>query len=204
MRSARHVGEAIKTERPALAHALLSTLRCREAVTTNYDDLYEQAVRARGGDVRVPPIHRPQGVAQWILKMHGDLKERKSIVLTRSQFVRFMAISEPSGAVLQTMLLTKHLLVVGTSMTDPNVLRLIHEVSEYRAANRSLNAKEAPDADIFGTVLDISAEPAREQLHRVHSTGGRCAAQTSTSAPVSLRSSSMRSRCTRPATSHGC
>ena len=44
--------------------------------------------------------------------------------LTRSQFVGFDAASAPSGAVLQALLLSKHLLVVGTSspsdLADPH------------------------------------------------------------------------------------
>jgi hypothetical protein len=55
------------------------------------------------------------------------------------------------------MMLTRHLLIVGASLTDDNVLRLAHEVAEFRADHRS---EQQP----FGTVLDVEASAARRQL----------------------------------------
>ena len=46
----RHVAELVggAGTRPSLAHVLLAGLDCREAITTNYDRLYETAMAARG------------------------------------------------------------------------------------------------------------------------------------------------------------
>ena len=177
---ADRIAKAIKVEHPALAHALLAALQCQQAVTTNYDALYEAAVTARNGTIAVLPMQLPQGNGQWILKLHGDLEVKKSLVLTRRQFVRFTAISEPSGAMLQSMLLTRHLLIVGTSMSDPNVLRLIHEVAEYRDAHRVDSNRKAADStsgkekksaeEKFGTILDVSDDAARRRLNETHFT----------------------------------
>ena len=161
---ARHIEDLLEGKKPALAHALLASLRCQNAVTTNYDDLYEQAMAARGSRIAILPQERPDGNQPWLLKLHGDLRHPKSIVLTRRQFVRFSSISGPSGAILQSILLTKHLLVIGASMSDDNLLRLIYEVSEFRA----LNGGGPKTEDTFGTVLDVSANEARRQLNKRH------------------------------------
>ncbi|MFL6026991.1 MAG: SIR2 family protein [Friedmanniella sp.] len=166
------VAELVTDKKPALSHILLAALCCESAVTTNYDNLYELAVAA-GGDAAatVLPTQIPSAGSRWLLKMHGDAARPGSIVLTRGQFVDFHAASGPSGAVLQSLLLTKHLLVVGTSMTDDNVLRLIHEVAAYRERNQP-EADGQADGEVrwapFGTILDVSGNPSRRELHRQH------------------------------------
>ncbi|GAA2110235.1 SIR2 family protein [Microlunatus panaciterrae] len=156
---------------PALAHTLLAGLDCQCAVTTNYDRLYEEAA-LNGQTERVTavlPSTVPSGDQRWLLKMHGSLDRPESIVLTRGQFAGFDSAYGPSGAVLQSLLLTKHLLVVGTSMTDDNVLRLIHEVAAYRRNARSSSTSGFDEQERkFGTVVDVSADRAREALHGEH------------------------------------
>jgi|tagenome__1003787_1003787.scaffolds.fasta_scaffold20967491_3 hypothetical protein len=130
---ARIVGQA---RVPALGHVLLAALGCTEAVTTNYDRLYERAVRLqRGGRnvATVMPWNHPRSGKPWILKLHGDVEVPKSIVLTRQQFVSFDAETRPAGALLQTLLMTRHVLFVGASLTDDNVVRLAYEVDRFRS-----------------------------------------------------------------------
>lgn len=141
---------------PSLLHALLAGLGAHEVVTTNYDTLYEQAVAATGVPVqRVLPRGRTTGGDRWVLKLHGDVDEPGSIVLTRSHMVRYDAANRPSAALLQSLLLTRHLLVVGASLTDDNVVRLALEVEEYRRTHQP-GAPQVP----FGTVLDASGTTA--------------------------------------------
>lgn len=144
---------------PSLLHALLAGLDCHEVVTTNYDVLYEHAVRGTGRDITsVMPWASAQGAERWILKLHGDVTKPASIVLTRRHMVRYDAANRPSAAVLQSLLLTKHLLAVGVSMTDDNVIRLAYEVQEYR------NEYQGGGAGEFGTVLDADGDSLRSQL----------------------------------------
>ena len=170
------LGETIKTQveglTPAMSHVLLANLNCQGAVTTNYDRLYEDAV-ASSDDfaATVLPTEVPRAGGRWLLKMHGDVMDPESIVLTRGQFVGFTGISGPAGAVLQSLLLTKHLLVVGTSMKDDNFLRLIYEVAAYR--KRTKSAAHTPpaaqeDPDRFGTILSLEEDPARRELNAPH------------------------------------
>jgi len=123
--------------RHGVSHALLAGLRCREAVTTNFDTLFEQAAGEVAGS-RGPTLLPSDAVRSnepWLLKMHGDVSKPDSIVLTRAQFVRYAGSSSARGAVLQELMLTRHLLVVGTSLNDDNVLRLVHEVKALREAS---------------------------------------------------------------------
>ena len=158
----RVVQATAEAKRPSLLHALLAGLNCAEVVTTNYDQLYEEAVRAAGREVAsVMPRQNARGVARWVLKMHGDVEDSTSIVLTRRSMVRYDATNRPSGAVLQSLLLTKHLLVVGASMTDDNIIRLAHEVDAYRTKY------EAPidgQAWEVGAVLDAAGDGIRQAL----------------------------------------
>lgn len=146
-----------RRERPSLAHALLAGLRCREVVTTNYDRLYEKAVEATGREATsVLPHSTALGAGSWVLKMHGDVGNPKSIVLTRRHFVRFDATTRPAGALLQTLLLTRHLLFVGASLADDNVVRLMHEVQAYREHHRLPGQ--------MGALLDVDGDRARQVL----------------------------------------
>jgi hypothetical protein len=149
--------------RYAMTHAILAALGCRQVVTTNYDRLYELAagdLQANVG-VAVLPFDRAQQDRPWVLKMHGDAERPETIVLTRSDFVSYDATSRPMGSLVQSLMVTRHLLVVGASMTDDNFLRLTHEVLAFReAGSMSPEDKERP----LGTVLPLQPEPAQAEL----------------------------------------
>jgi len=127
------VAELTRGDRHALGHALLAGMRCREAVTTNFDMLYERAVESAGGQaVALLPWHVPLPDQPWLLKMHGDAgRSPPRIVVSRRDFVRYDAVWRPAGSILQALLLSRHLLVVGASLNDDNVVRLIYEVSSF-------------------------------------------------------------------------
>lgn len=154
--------------RYGLSHALLASLGCREAVTTNYDDLYELAVHDAGHDVLpVLPFNPTVPRAPWLLKMHGDARFPETIVLSRSDFVGYDARSRPIAAVVQSLLMTTHLLVVGASMTDDNFLRIAHEVLLFRAGSTPLDGargRDRPGGRALGTVVTFTADDATRRL----------------------------------------
>jgi hypothetical protein len=141
--------------RPSLGHALLANLCCREAATTNYDTLYERAVAATGRD-RPAALPWEQAEDAWVLKLHGDVARPESVSLTRRDVVRFDARARPAGALLQALLLTRHLLLVGASLDDDNVVRLIREVEVFR--------EECGLTGPIATVLDVDDDAARREL----------------------------------------
>ena len=144
--------------RPALSHFLLAGLRCQEVATTNYDLLYEDAVRSQAqdgaghGDIAVLPYDSLKPGHPWILKLHGDAKHREDIVLSRSSFVDYDGARQAVGSLFQAMLMTRHVLFVGLSFTDDNVLRLTHHVTKVRPS------------EVFGTALALHSDAARERL----------------------------------------
>lgn len=146
-------------DRPSLGHALLAALGCRESATTNDDQLYELAVEATGRPrPRALPWEAPDGA--WVLKLHGDVARPATVRLTRRDFVRFDATTGPAGALLQGLLMTRHLLLVGSSLDDDNVVRLVREVEVFREDC----GLEGPVA----TVLDVEADQARRELWGRH------------------------------------
>ena len=127
----------------------------------------ESAMKAAGHTTDVVMPHQPAiGQRRWVLKMHGDVEHPDKIVLTRRHMVMYDAANRPSATLLQSLLLTKHLVVIGASMTDPNVVRLTHEVDEYRQAHQ-----DAPH-NAYGTVLDVGLpSPSQARLWKASSTG---------------------------------
>ncbi|HLZ36767.1 MAG TPA: SIR2 family protein [Mycobacteriales bacterium] len=146
-------------ERPhALAHALLADLPVREFVTTNYDPLFESAARAIRRDLRVLPFDTPGRDAPWLLKLHGDVGRPDSVVLTREEYLHFQEDLGALAGVVHALLLTRHVLFVGVSLLDDNVIRIAHEVRRvlrHRASDRERH---------IGTALALTDHPIRAQL----------------------------------------
>lgn len=148
-------GDASTPRLPALGHFLLAGLRCPQVATTNYDQLYESAVgsQADSNPIVALPYERPKPTHPWILKMHGDAeREEEDLVLSRSSFVAYDARRRAAGSVFQTMLMTSHVLFVGVSLTDDNVLRLTHEVTGLVKGQQ------------LGTALDLGTNLAKKTL----------------------------------------
>lgn len=169
------VAEKVSAERYGVSHAILAALGCREVVTTNFDDLYEKAASdvGSGAAVSVMPHGRLPVTGPWLLKMHGSASEPNSIVLSRSDFVGFDAKSGPMGSILQTLMLTRHLLILGASMTDDNVLRLALEVIAFTStatttphdpATARTSRLERKEGSELGTVVTLGPDAARAQL----------------------------------------
>lgn len=153
----KQVIEEKRAGRIGLTHGLVAGFRCRETVTTNFDLLYELAVADVSGGTApatVPsatPTHGP-----WVLKLHGDVTDPASIVLSREHFVSFAGGSAARGAVLQSLMMTRHLLVVGASFSDDNLLRLLYEVKQLPVAGDGTRT--------IGTVLTVVPDAARGEI----------------------------------------
>ncbi|EHI41035.1 hypothetical protein OPAG_00214 [Rhodococcus opacus PD630] len=156
-RVAKVAGAAL---RPTLAHCLLASLKTAKVVTTNYDTLYEDAFKAAHGDDAISVLPREDADAErsWVLKMHGDVADPASIVLSRRDFVRYDAERRPLGSIVQSLMATGHLLVIGASMTDDNVLRLAHEVLALNERNNRHRT--------LGTVITLRSDEIRSALWR--------------------------------------
>lgn len=147
-----------------MGHSLLASMRLPEAVTTNYDRLYESACeRPHNGELRVLPreglsasnmgsSERPS----WVLKLHGDVNKPETIILTRSQYISFDADSSPMASVVQAAMVTRHMMFVGYSVSDLNFIRLAYQV-------RALFERFQVPSEI-GTVITLASDPGQQEL----------------------------------------
>ena len=144
------MSKAIEGTQSSLVHALLASLPVTEAVTTNYDGLFEQAwsdvVGAEG--FRLLPRDNAQDAKRWLLKLHGGPYDREHLVLSRNDYLRFEGEGAALAGVVQAMLLTRHMLFVGYSLSDDNFHRIAHQA---RAALGP--ATERANRSAFGTAL---------------------------------------------------
>lgn len=129
------------------------------------DELRPTARDCRGGDRARRagsslPFDQATAGTLWALTMHGD-EHPDSIVLTRTDFVRYDALSKALGAILQSLMATKHVLVVGTSMTDDNFPRLAYEVLEFRRQGDDARGRESTP---IGTVVTLGEQATKAEL----------------------------------------
>jgi hypothetical protein len=118
---------------PSLSHYLIASLPITEAATTNYDTLFEDAwAAAAAGPVAVLPREATASADRWLLKLHGDVRDQRPLVLSREQYLRFEQTSSAIAAVLQAMLLTRHVLIVGYGLRDETFHRIAQEVRQIR------------------------------------------------------------------------
>ncbi|WP_456598712.1 SIR2 family protein [Blastococcus sp. SYSU DS0616] len=142
----------------ALAHALIADLPVQEFVTTNYDPLVELAADDIGRQVTVLPFDEARPGAPWLLKLHGDAAHPESVVLTREEYLQFGNTGAALAGVLHSLLLTRHVLFVGTSMLDDDLIRIAHQV------RTALQTQGSGTARRTGTVLALREDPARARL----------------------------------------
>lgn len=163
----RKVAELIGRHRCyCLSHALLAVLPVAEVVTTNYDALFELASQyARDTAPRVLPYQPSKpGSDRWILKLHGCVKEPQDIVLTRADYLRYDERRAALKGIVQAMLITRHMLFVGFSLTDDNFHRIIEEVRKAVKGDISGRRRKRGQSNPFGTALTPETNPFIQKL----------------------------------------
>jgi len=152
------ISRHVEATRFALAHALLASLPVSEVVTTNYDVLFEDASAAAGRDLAVLPYDAPHGDG-WLLKLHGCVERaRGDIVLTRGDYLRYADRRAALAGIVQALLITRTMLFVGFSLTDPNFHRIVDDV------RKAVRTRDTPVRDAFGTALLLENRPLLREL----------------------------------------
>ena len=146
------VVQAILSEYKAysLCHGLLASLPVRECITTNYDDLFERASFAAERPAAVLPWRPDPSRVRWLLKMHGDVADAESIVLTRESYLRYSARNEALSGIVQATLITRHMLFVGFSMGDDNFHRIVDAVRRAVGSERAFELGDVTAVSDFG------------------------------------------------------
>jgi hypothetical protein len=119
----------------APAHLLLAALAVRQTVTTNFDIAYENALDGTFGadNYRVLTRQLAMQPLPLLLKMNGDVRRPKSIVLTEDAYALLQKKHRALIAVVESLLMTSHLMFVGYRMTDPLFVKAARRVRTVRA-----------------------------------------------------------------------
>ncbi|MDO3634464.1 SIR2 family protein [Mycolicibacterium arseniciresistens] len=147
------IATELKAQCYSLQHGLLASLPSNEAVTTNFDTLFEVAAQTGKRKLAVLPDDPRDSGGRWLLKMHGSIDDPQRIVMTRSDF---LDMPRQYGALLglvQGLLLMRHMVFVGYSLKDEDFQELIYEV---RAARGGTAGR--------GTVLTLFRDELDEEL----------------------------------------
>jgi hypothetical protein len=150
------VAERLTSQFYSLAHGLLASLPSREAVTTNYDELFEAAWRSTGSSVKTLPMEAAQPNDRWLMKLHGSVSSSDSIVITRSDYLDMPLQNAALLGLVQGLLMTRHMVFVGYGLNDEDFHELIHEVSRARG--------DAVIHGRVGTVLTLQEDPFKGEL----------------------------------------
>jgi len=146
---------------PSNNHHRLVRLGINAWVTTNYDDLIEQAFRTAGK--RFTRVVRDQDVPYvsadtvTLIKLHGDLAQPETLIVTEQDyhtyFRRFPRIKDK----LTTLLLDRTFLFVGYGINDPDFNQLRAEFASDLRQHARMAYAILFDADGF-TVTDLKAQ----------------------------------------------
>eukprot|EP01126_Amoeba_proteus_P024205 TRINITY_DN2440_c0_g1_i14.p1 TRINITY_DN2440_c0_g1~~TRINITY_DN2440_c0_g1_i14.p1 ORF type:complete len:336 (+),score=59.02 TRINITY_DN2440_c0_g1_i14:971-1978(+) len=135
------VARRVKTKYYSLVCGLLAGLCVHEVITTNYNQMYEVACKAIDINLSVLPYSPASNCDRWILKLHGCVSHPSDIVLTREHYIRYTLNRSALSGIVQSLLITKHMLFVGFSMKDDNFHRIIDEVRRAVRETEPLHEK---------------------------------------------------------------
>ena len=124
--------EFLREPKNTSIHTLLAGIpQFKTIITTNYDDLIEkthnniQVIRKSKDYPKVNPKN------QILFKIHGDLEEKESIILTNSDYIKFFSESKEDSIfwnAVKERMSVNHILFIGYSLEDPNVDTIIKKI----------------------------------------------------------------------------
>ena len=78
--------------------------------------------------IRDSPYDKVSARARWILKLHGCVDHPDDIVVTREDYMRYSEQRRALAGIVQSLLLTRHMLFIGFSLDDDNFHRIADDV----------------------------------------------------------------------------
>lgn len=121
--------------------------------TTNFDTCLEQAYRLHHKPytkiARVQDITKVQKGKTQIIKLHGDVSNFRSLVLTESSYFDRMDFESPLDIKLRADILGKSILFIGYSLSDINIRFLLYKLNKIWGFG---NKKSQPKSYIFMAV----------------------------------------------------
>jgi SIR2-like domain len=143
-----------KTAKYSLQHGLIASLPCEEFITTNVDELFEDACSTAGRSITVMPhaVKSPR----WLLKLHGTIKNESSLVFTRDNYLQSIRANRALFGLVQAMLFTRHMIFIGYGLGDEDFHEVVYDV---RSA-----FQQGSDTEVFGTALTLVDDPVKAEL----------------------------------------
>lgn len=139
----QQIGEFIRQScrygkaKPRDIHRKIVELGPTSFVTTNYDNLLEEALRTFKQEAFFPPPVTNRHLTEmatvahakhsgFIFKPHGDASDAESIVLTREQYRKLLPQGEWNRALetLKTLMISRPVLYIGFGLRDPDFIYL--------------------------------------------------------------------------------
>lgn len=87
-----------------------------------------------------------EGYKKWLLKMHGCVTRPEEIVLTKQDYIRYTDRFAALSGIVQSLLLTKHLLFVGFSLDDDNFVRIFDSVKKAKGTKAAYGSGVSSNA----------------------------------------------------------
>lgn len=135
----------------APTHLLLAALSVVQNVTTNYDIAYERALDTSVGKnkYRVLTSQLALQPEPWLLKYHGCVTRKETIVITSDDYEELSKRYGALQAVVESLMMTSHLMFVGFSMADADFIDAARRV---RAVRELADREDPPE---MATVLAL-------------------------------------------------
>jgi len=132
-------------------HRAIVELGCKLIYTTNFDDFLEKAHKGLGRRYRalrnVNDFVNLSDDKVHIVKLHGDLRNVKTMVLTEASYFDRMSFESPLDIKLRSDILGKSLLFLGYSLSDINVRLLLFRLKNLW--NSAPRPKYRPKSYVF-------------------------------------------------------
>lgn len=146
-------------------------------ITTNYDTLIEDTFKSKAQVVlsskHIPYLEKDK---THIFKVHGDLSEPDSIIITKSDYNNFFKANGENDiywTVIKERLSTSNVLFLGYNLEDPNVSVIFDRITDALGSNRKecfLVAPSLPQHKVNDLIkkgvhyIDLTAEQLISEL----------------------------------------
>ena len=120
---------------PLCTHHLIATLPFKQIITTNWDNLLEEALRQAGRPF--VKVVRDSGIAYadeekaLLIKLHGSIEQKDTIVITGDDYYDVFARLPETANLVRSYFATRTVLFLGFGLADQDFKRLYHEVVRH-------------------------------------------------------------------------
>lgn len=129
-----------KTPDSLETHKLLAKIpHFKTIITTNYDDLIERTNKNINIVRKNSDYSYTTSKKQILFKIHGDFTDKDSIIVTKTDYTRYFSYDKDQTVfwnAIKDRLASNHILFVGYSLEDSNILtiieKILNELGEHR------------------------------------------------------------------------